>query len=126
MLEATPFSKMIMMCPPGSPSPPEKNQLSIPPEEEQLELAKILVGSEVGQSKVRSSRPEKVRSRLVKVSKVSLTTIRHPSVGPLGSPSRAHVGEVNVTANGEVESVITHNAGLELQKFGGSRTWTWK
>jgi hypothetical protein len=44
--------------------------LSTPPEEVQVELEKMLLGSDVGQSNVRASRPVNVRSRLVKVSKV--------------------------------------------------------
>src|SRR5260370_14220907 len=123
---ATPFSKINISCPPGSPDPPEKNKLSIPPEEVQVALGKTLAGFDVGQSKVRLPRPGNVRSRLMKVLKVSLNTIRHPSVGPLGSPSRAQVAAVKVTANGAEESATTHREGLEKHIFGGSRTCTWK
>jgi hypothetical protein len=119
---------MNMTCAGGSPSPPEKDSWSIPPFELQVELAKTLFGSDVGQSNVNPSRPVNVRSRLVKVSNVALNTIRHPAGegSEIGGFARAHVAELNVTANGAAGSAMKHSAGLAIQIFTGSRTCTWK
>src|SRR5207302_2027292 len=118
----TPFSTMNMTCAGGSPSPPEKDSSSIPPFEVQVELAKILLGSEVGQSNVKSPRPPNVRSRLVKVSNVALNTIRHPDGAgtEIGGFARAHVAELNVTPNGAEVSATKHSAGFVIQTFTGS------
>src|SRR5215469_4370306 len=125
---SAPSSTINMICPPGSPVPPVKSILSTPPDEVQVALEKMLCGSDVGQSNVKPPRPVKVRSRLVKVWKVSLNTIRQPPGEGIviGGCTRLQVEFSKVTANGAVASVMTHAAGLEKQTFAGSRTCTWK